>query len=245
MRLGGGLSFRGPSPIATRSLRSGAPRSRCARRTSSARARNWGRERAALEQTVTLAQQQLAEANDRHRADQMRLQHLERDNARLTEQLEAARREVADGAERLEAARHGFEAERRGLIERLDAAERHWARQVDEARQALAAERKHLEATERTHVAEITRAREALEAGHAERAQLATALAETREALATARIEGEHWKAAAHNQERRADEAVKGLEQAQASSVRQFDLLQKQLQEVLERAPPRGRSRKV
>jgi hypothetical protein len=111
------------------------------------------RERVALEQTVAFAQHQLAEANDRHRADQARLGQLERDSARLAEQLEGARREAAEGAQRLEAARHGFEAERRGLIERLDAAERHWAKQVDEARQALAAERKRLEATERTHAA--------------------------------------------------------------------------------------------
>lgn len=72
-------------------------------------------ERSALEQTVAIAQQQLAEANDRHWADQVRLEALERDSARLAEQLEARPPgEVADGAERLEAVRRGFEAERRG-----------------------------------------------------------------------------------------------------------------------------------
>jgi hypothetical protein len=41
---------------------------------------------------------------------------------------------------------------------------------VDEVRRALAAEPKRLEATERTHTAEVARVREALAAGHAERA---------------------------------------------------------------------------
>lgn len=202
-----------------------------------------GRERAALEQTVTLAHQQLAEANDRHRADQARLEALEREGARLTEHLEAARREASDGAHRLEAARQGFEAERRGLTERLDATERHWAREVDEARQALAAERQRLEATERAHASEITRVREALAAGHAERAQLATTLAESREALAAARVEGERLRAAVQTEEKRAEEAVKTLKDTQASSVRQLEGMQQQLHDLLERAPPRRRSR--
>ena len=201
------------------------------------------RERVALMQTVTLAQQQLAEANDRHRADQARLEALERDGARLAEQLEAARREAAEGAQRLEAARQGFEAERRGLIERLDATERHWAREVDEARQALAAERKRLEATERTHAAEVVRVREALAVGHAERDHLATTLAETREALAAARLDGERLKAAVESHEQRAEEAVKALKDTQASSVRQLEGMQRQLHDLLERAPPRRRSR--
>jgi hypothetical protein len=203
------------------------------------------RERTALEQTVTLAQQQLAEANDRHRADQARLEALERDSARLTAQCDAARREVAEGAHRLEAARQGFEAERRGLIERLDVTERHWHRAVDEARQALAAERKRLEATERTHAAEVARVREALEAAQAERGELATALAQTREALAAARAEGEHWKAAAHSQERRADEAVKGLKQAQVSSGRQLEALERQIHDLVDRVPAPRRPRLI
>ena len=201
----------------------------------------FARERAALEQTVTIAQQQLAEANDRHRADQARFEALERDGARRAEQLEAARHEVAEGAERLEAARQGFEAERRGLVERLDAAERHWAREVDEARQALAAERKRLGATERAHGAEIIRVREALEATHGERTHLATALAETREALAAARLDGERLKAAVHNQEKRAEEALKTLKDTQASSVRQLEGMQRQLHDLLERTPRRRR----
>jgi hypothetical protein len=89
----------------------------------------------------------------------------------------------------------------------------------------------------------VARVREALAAGHAERDQLATALAETRAAFAAARAEGEHWKATAHSQERRADEAVKALNDAQASSVRQLEGMQQQLQDLLERAPPRRRSR--
>lgn len=89
------------------------------------------------------------------------------------------------------AARQRFEADDRGLIERLDAVEGHWARQVDETRQALAAERERLEAAERTHAAEITRVREVLGARWTQRAQLGTALAETREAVAAAPLDGE------------------------------------------------------
>jgi hypothetical protein len=89
----------------------------------------------------------VAEANQRHRADQARLEALERGSARLAEQLEGARREAAEGTQRLEAGRQGFAAERRELIARMDDTERHWALEVDEARQALASERKRLEAT--------------------------------------------------------------------------------------------------
>lgn len=201
----------------------------------------FARERSALEQTVAIAQQQLAEANDRHRVDQAGPGARQRTPRRA--HLEGARREAAEGAQRLEAARQGFEAERRGLIERLDSAERHWARQVDEARQALAAERKRLEAAERAHAAEITRVRQALEATRAERAQLATALAESREALAAARLDGERLKAEVHSQEKRAEEALKTLKGTQASSVRQLEGMQQQLQDLLERAPPRRRAR--
>jgi hypothetical protein len=110
-------------------------------------------------------------------------------------------------------------------------------------RQVLAVERKRVDTTERAHAAEVSRLREALEAVRAERAHLRTELAQTREALGAARVEGEHWKAAAHSHERRADEAVKGLQDTQASSVRQLNLLQEQLQAVLARAPVRRRSR--
>lgn len=110
---------------------------------------------------------------------------------------------------------------------------------MDEARQALAAERKRLEATERAHAAEITRVRQAPEATQAERGELATALAETREVLATARLDGERLKAAVESQEQRAEEAVKTLKDTQASSVRQLEGMQQQLQDLLERAPPR------
>ncbi len=125
------------------------------------------------------------------------------------------------------------------LIERLDTTEGHWARQVDEARQALAAERKRLEATERAHAAEITRVRQALEATDAERGELTSALAEAREALTVARLDGEPRS----SQEQLAKEAAKTLKDTQASSVRQLEGMQRQLQDFLERAPPRRRSR--
>jgi hypothetical protein len=57
------------------------------------------RERAALEQTVALAQQQLAEVNERHRADAARLEELQRECARLAEQLQVARRESVETAD--------------------------------------------------------------------------------------------------------------------------------------------------
>lgn len=205
------------------------------------------RERAALEQTVTLAQQQLAEANERHRADVARLDELQRESARLAEQLQIARREAAEGAARFDAARQGYEVERRTLQERLDGTEQHWMKQVDEARQALSAEHKRRETTERQYAGELTRLREALQVAHADRAQLEMQFVQTREALVAARADCEQLRAAAQKQEIRADDALKSLQSAQGLAAEQFEALQKQLHDVFSRSgrlePPVRRQR--
>ena len=195
--------------------------------------REFARERSALEQTVTIAQQQLAEANARHRADVAQLEELHREGARRAEQLQIARREADQNAARFDAARQGYEAERRTLQERIDATERHWLKQVDEARQALSSEHKRLEALEQQRTTEVGKLRDELDAFQSERIQLRTELAKANEALAAARSECAQLQAVARKQDTRADEALKGFEQAQIASREQFEALQKQLTDVL------------
>ncbi|MGA8938856.1 MAG: hypothetical protein WB439_06800, partial [Acidobacteriaceae bacterium] len=147
----------------------------------------------------------------------------------------------------LDAARQGHEAERRTLQERLDATELHWMKQVDEARQALSAEHKQLEALERQRTAEVGKLREELERLQAERAHLQLEFARTTEALAASRTECAHLQAAAHKRDTRADEAMKGLQEVQAAAREQFEALQRQLREALGRprrlSPQQGRRR--
>jgi Plasmid replication region DNA-binding N-term len=193
----------------------------------------FGRERAAVEQTVALAQKQLTEANERHRGDVARVQALQNEYSRMLEQCELARKDALASAHRLEAAHQTHQGEIRALTERMEATERHWLKQVDEARQALAAERKRIENLQHQRESATAQLSDELHTLRDERAHLQAQLVQTTEALSTARTEGEQQKQIAQSQAVRADAALKTLQDAQATAAQQFEVLHGQLRDLL------------
>jgi hypothetical protein len=189
----------------------------------------FARERAAMEQTVAMAQEQLGQAHTRHQADVSRITELQSETARLLEQRERLQREASGSAARLDAARIEHQEASRVLQERTEATEKHWIKQVDEIRQALGGERKRTETLDRQRVAEIARLSGELQAAIEERAQLR---AEAGEALASARADISRLTETARLQQARADEAERRLGE-QAANALTREQFEHRLREVL------------
>lgn len=190
------------------------------------------REREALHHTVHMAQSQLEAANERTRADTARIAELENERTRAQALHEQEQREHNALRERFEAALKVHQADVRALNERMEAAERHWVREVDQARQALTAERKATHALERQLAADRETHATELKQVHA---QLAGARAE----LVRAQDQGAHvaqqvtrLERTLSDQVQRADRAVQMLHEVQSSSARQIQALQDQLREA-------------
>jgi len=189
----------------------------------------FARERAAMEQTVAMAQEQLAQANTRHRADVARITELQTECGRLLEQHEGLRQQSAATTARLEAVRIEHQEAIRIAQERSEATERHWIKQIDEVRQALSVERKRTEALDRQRVAEIARLTGELQSAIEERTQLR---AEASEALASARADISRLSETARLQQARADEAERRLGE-QAANALTREQFEDRLREVL------------
>jgi len=97
-------------------------------RTATARA-------AALEESVTLAREQLAAANRRATGLERSLQEREGECARLRARIESLETNVSEGRVKLDAASAAHHTERFQLQERYTAAESRWMVEVDRARQ--------------------------------------------------------------------------------------------------------------
>lgn len=180
------------------------------------REQEFARERAAMEQTVAMAQEQLVQANARHHADGARIAELQSERARLLEQQEHLRQEVTATAARLDATRIEQQEAIRVTQERSEASERHWIKQVDEVRQALSGERKRTEALDRERVAEIARLTGELHALQAEHAQLQ---ADANEALASARADISRLSETARQYQVRAEEAERRTVEQAANAL--------------------------
>jgi hypothetical protein len=189
----------------------------------------FARERAAMEQTVTMAQGQLAQANARHQADVARVAELQAENGRLLEQIERLRKDVSDGASKLDAARIEHQDAVRVARERADAIENHWIKQVDEVRQALSEARKRAETLDRQRVAEIARVTSELQASIDSVSQLR---ADANEALASARADISRLTETARLQKSRADEAERRLGEHAANALTR-EQFEQRIREVL------------
>lgn len=168
------------------------------------REQEFARERAAMEQTVAMAQEQLVQANTRHHADGAQIAELQSERVRLLEQQEQLRQEAVATAARLDAVRIEQQDAIRAAQERAEASERHWIKQVDEVRQALIGERKRTEALDRGRVADIGRLTSELHAIQTEHTQLQ---ADANEALASARADISRLTETARQYQVRAEEA--------------------------------------
>ncbi len=204
------------------------------------------RERAAIEQTVAMAQEQLAQANERHHSDSARITELQAESGRLQEQHEALRQAAVTMAARLDSVRIEHQEAMRVMQERSEATERHWIKQVDEVRQALAGERKRTEGLDRQRLAEIARLTGELQAVIQERVQLRE---EASEALASARADISRLSETARLQQARAEEAERrlGEQAANALTREQFEqrlreLLSKTIQTAVPARKTRGRT---
>jgi len=187
------------------------------------------RERAAIEQTVAMAQEQLAQAHVRHQADVARVGELQSECGRLVDQHGALRQQLAEVAGRLEAIRAEHQEALRLTQERGEASERHWIKQVDEIRQALAGERKRAEALDRERVAEISRLTGELQSAIEARTELH---AEASEALAKARADISRLAESARLQQARAEEAERRLGEQTANALTR-EQFEHRLREVL------------
>jgi chromosome segregation ATPase len=200
----------------------------------------FARERAALEQTVAVVQDQLAKANERHEADLAAVRELRAETAKLLEQRERLQREVLDATTRLEAQAREHEESLRQVRERAEASEKHWIKQVDEVRQALVAERKRAEQHDQSRLAEILRATTELAATQAERQRVQQMLTSANEALATARAEISRLEEGARLHQSRADELAQRLEAQTESIFLSRDELELRLREALTKALTSG-----
>jgi regulator of replication initiation timing len=196
----------------------------------------FARERAALEQTVSIVQQQLGQANDRHRADGARIEALQAETVRVTDLQLALQRDLAESHARLEQARVEHQEMLRGVQERADSAERHWLGQVDQARQATLIERQRAQALEKERLAEVARLRATLEASHTECADIRIQLGRLQEARAVLVAENEQWKERLRRQEAQAEAALASLKEAQAEALKRVELLHAELRSDLTRS---------
>lgn len=193
------------------------------------------RERAALERTVEVVQNQLHMANERHESDLAAVRDLRAETARLLEQREQLQKELLELTARLETQAREHEESLLKVRERAEASEKHWIKQVDEVRQALSSERKRAESLDKQRVTEIARLSDEIKAAQSERQKVQTALTKATEGLANARTEITRFEETARVYETRAEEAAKRLQEQVANMLtrEQFEL---HLREVLSKA---------
>jgi chromosome segregation ATPase len=189
----------------------------------------FARERAAIEKTVAMAQEQLIQANGRHQTDAARVTKLQSECGRLVEQNEALRAQAVTAAARLEQVRVEHQEALRAVQERAEATENHWIKQVDEVRQALTETRKRAEALDRQRVAEIARLSGELQASIETGAQLRT---DANEALSSARADISRLTETARLQQARAEEAERRLGEHTANALTR-EQFEQRLREVL------------
>lgn len=192
------------------------------------------REREALQQTVAMAQSQLTEANERHRLDTARLGDTQNELARTMMQVEALRADTQALTAKLEAALQQHQSDVRALNERNEVTERHWLKEVDEARQAWATERKHALVAERQHSADTAKRVEELREVNTKVITMKAELDRARDAQAETKTQIAKVEKAMAEQGVRADRTVQALQESQAQSTRQIDALQLQLRDALE-----------
>jgi len=196
------------------------------------------RERAAIEETVTVVRQQLNQANERHKVDTDRLQALQSECTQLSDRQLALQGELAESHARLQHAHGEAEVRVRALQERADTAERHWVRQVDEARQAALAERTRTQALERERAAETGRLRIQLESAQNECAQLREQLGRALEQRAALVTENAQLKENLRREEQQAQTALASLQRAQVEALERVEQLHTELRENLGRLRP-------
>lgn len=193
------------------------------------------RERAALERTVSVVQNQLDMANERHEVDLAAVRDLRAETARLLEQREQLQKELLDLSARLEAQSREHEESLRQVRERAESSEKHWIKQVDEVRQALATERKRAETLDKQRLGENARLGDQVKAYQSERQQLMASLANTNESFARARAELSRLEESARLNQARAEEAERRLE-AQAAHGLTREQFESRLKEVFAKA---------
>jgi hypothetical protein len=178
-----------------------------------------------------MAQAQLGQADERHRLDITRLTEREQECARLQKLLEDARRETEALSKRLDTAQQQHQSDVRTLNERMDATERHWLKEVDEARLLLASERKSVQALEKQlanergqHVAQLQEASTQFASQSRELERVKDQVADSQQLAGRLQI-------ALKEQVHRADKAIQLLHETQTQASRQIDTLQQQLRE--------------
>ena len=134
---------------------------------------------AALEDSLALVRDQLTAANQRIQTLEKKLQERESECARLRVRIETLEVSASDGRAKHDAAVAAHRAERTQLQERQAAAESHWLREVDRARQQT----KEAAKDHQTQVKELRRRADTLQA---EQAELRESLHESRAELKTA-----------------------------------------------------------
>jgi hypothetical protein len=128
---------------------------------------------AALEESLTLAREQLVAANQRAQALEANAQEREAECARLRAQIQTLETACAKTRDKLEAAAAAHQAERAQIQERHDAAESHWMLELDRTR---------LDAKEtaRDHERQLKALRSQIGSLHDDRDQLRQQLADAR-----------------------------------------------------------------
>jgi len=132
-----------------------------------------------LEDSLTLAREQLSAANQRAERLEAHVQEREAEGSRLRLRIEVLETLAADLRTKLEAARAAHHVDRTRLEQQHSAAEAHWMAEVDRARQTAKQRAKEQEQLVKELRGEIGRLQ-------AERGQLREQFAETRSELKTA-----------------------------------------------------------
>lgn len=190
------------------------------------------RERETLQHTVNLAHSQLGEANDRQRADALRMTELQSEVARITGQFEGVRTDRDSLASKLEAALQQHRDDVRTLTDRNDATERHWMKEVDDARQQLVAARKQAHALEQHYNADSAAKTQELREARMQIVTLTSELTHVHESLQDAKAHITQLERGANEQAIRMDRIVHALQESQTQSTRQVESLQLQLREA-------------
>ena len=196
------------------------------------------REQVLREQTLLLAQAQLREANERERLDQLKLEDAKAEQLRSQQRTQALGEQITALNEKLERAAQRHQADVRALADRHESTERHWLKELDEARQLLASERKQLATAERQHAAQAAEQQSALREVRQQLSASGAELKHAQQALIDARAQITKLERAGAELGSRTDRTLQVLEQAQARDARRIEELQ---QRILE-SENRGRS---
>jgi hypothetical protein len=170
------------------------------------------RERAALGRTVDMLQDQLRVANERNLSDTKVIHELRGDVSRSSEHREQTQQDLLRLTQRLESQAREHEAALLTVRERADASEKHWIKQVDEARQVSAHERKRWENREKNLQDDLTRVTAQLVAAQNESEELRAILSKAHDDSAAQRSRIASLEEAVKLERTRIDLSADGLE---------------------------------